>query len=56
MSREKPIILAGEFWERLIDLVVSDDPDSGRYVKAGRWGRMGLKLLVERFFYRSKVR
>ncbi|MEJ2703195.1 MAG: LOG family protein [Sedimentisphaerales bacterium] len=32
LNRNKPIILVGEFWRSLIDLVATDDPDSGRYV------------------------
>jgi hypothetical protein len=29
----KPIILVGEFWRPLVDLVATDDPDSARYVQ-----------------------
>ena len=28
----KPIILVGEFWQPLIDLIKTDDPDAGRYL------------------------
>lgn len=33
LKPDKPIILLGGFWEPVIELVASDDPDSGRYVK-----------------------
>jgi len=29
---DKPIILVGEFWKPLVDLVATDDPDSSRYI------------------------
>jgi uncharacterized protein (TIGR00730 family) len=32
LQERKPIILVGEYWKPLVDLVVIDDPDSGRYV------------------------
>jgi len=33
LNQSKPIILVGEFWKPLVDLVAADDPDSGRYVQ-----------------------
>lgn len=33
LEMKKPIILIGKFWKPLVDLVVTDDPDSSRYVK-----------------------
>ncbi len=30
---DKPIILVGEFWLPLLDLIASDDPESSRYIK-----------------------
>lgn len=33
LKADKPIILVGEFWKSLVELVASDDADSRRYVK-----------------------
>lgn len=33
LNQSKPIILVGEFWKPLVDLVAADDPDSSRYVQ-----------------------
>ncbi len=33
LKSEKPIILLGEFWKPLVELIESDDPGSSRYVK-----------------------
>jgi uncharacterized protein (TIGR00730 family) len=33
LNQSKPIILVSEFWKPLVDLVITDDPDSGRYVQ-----------------------
>ncbi len=33
LETEKPIILVGEFWKPLVDLIASQDPDSDRYLK-----------------------
>jgi hypothetical protein len=32
LNRNKPLILVGEFWKPLVDLVAVDDPESGRFV------------------------
>ena len=32
LRERKPIILVGEYWKPLVDLVAIDDPDSGRYI------------------------
>ena len=32
LNINKPIILVGEFWKSLVDLIATDDPDSGRYI------------------------
>jgi len=31
-TANKPIILVGEFWKPLVDLVATDDPNSSRYI------------------------
>lgn len=33
LNRSKPIILVGDFWKPLLELVTADDPDSRRYIK-----------------------
>lgn len=33
LDANRPIILIGEFWRPLVDLVATDDPDSSRYVE-----------------------
>jgi uncharacterized protein (TIGR00730 family) len=33
LADDKPVILVGEFWKPLVDLVAMDDPKSSRYVK-----------------------
>ena len=32
LDARKPIILIGEFWKPLLDLIAADDPDSMRYI------------------------
>jgi hypothetical protein len=32
INRSKPLILVGEFWKPLVDLVAADDPDSRQFV------------------------
>jgi len=33
INRSKPLILVGEFWKPLVDLVAADDPDSRQFVR-----------------------
>lgn len=33
IKKDKPIILIGGFWKPLIDLIVSDDPESGQCIR-----------------------
>jgi uncharacterized protein (TIGR00730 family) len=33
LKPDKPIILVGEFWKPLVELIATDDPDSSRYVE-----------------------
>jgi uncharacterized protein (TIGR00730 family) len=33
LQTEKPIILVGGFWKPLVDLIATDDPDSGRFIR-----------------------
>ena len=36
LNGDKPIIILGEYWSRLVELVATVDPDSGRHYTAGR--------------------
>jgi len=33
LNSDKPIILVGEFWKPLVELIATDDPASRRYVE-----------------------
>lgn len=33
LKTDKPVILVGEFWRPLVDVVAKDDPGSSRYVR-----------------------
>ena len=33
LNKRKPIILLGEFWKPLVDLIIIDDPDAGRHIR-----------------------
>jgi uncharacterized protein (TIGR00730 family) len=48
LKTDKPIILLGEFWRPLVELVAVDDPDSGRYVKQADSPSEAVKLIVEK--------
>lgn len=41
----KPVILMGEFWRPLVDLVAVEDPESSRYVKFADGPRQIVELL-----------
>jgi len=45
LKTDKPIILLGGFWKPLVELVASDDPDSGRYVKQADEPEQVIKLI-----------
>ncbi len=47
LKTDKPIILLGEFWKPLIELVASDDPDSSRYVKSANEPKEAVRLIIE---------
>jgi predicted Rossmann-fold nucleotide-binding protein len=38
LEERKPIILAGAFWEPLVELIEADDPASVRHLHVGRNG------------------
>jgi uncharacterized protein (TIGR00725 family) len=47
LKTDKPIILLGEFWEPLVELIASDDPGSSRYVKSADKPEEAVKLIIE---------
>ncbi len=47
LNADKRIILVGGFWKPLVDLVSTDDPDSGRYVKLADEPGQAVEIVVE---------
>ncbi|MGD2095714.1 MAG: LOG family protein [Phycisphaerales bacterium] len=47
LETDKPIILLGEFWKPLVELIASDDPGSGRYVESVGKPEEAVKLIIE---------
>jgi hypothetical protein len=47
IEADKPIILVGEFWKPLLDLVATDDPDSGRYVKCADGPKQTVEMIID---------
>ena len=47
LDRAKPIVLAGEFWRPLVDLVAKDDPACTRYVAFAESPEQTAELLKE---------
>jgi uncharacterized protein (TIGR00730 family) len=45
LKTDKLIILLGEFWKPLLDLVASDDPGTGRYVKLANEPQKVMELI-----------
>ncbi len=48
LSEDKPIILLGEYWGRLVELVVSDDADSRRHLMFADGPKRVVELLKGR--------
>lgn len=46
LGAEKPIILIGEFWKPLVELVAVDDPRSSRYVRLASEPKQAVKMIV----------
>ena len=44
---DKPIILVGDFWKPLVDLVASDDPDSSRGIKLADEPARAIHLIID---------
>ncbi len=47
LKPDKPIILIGEFWKPLVELLAADDPDSGRYVELADNPEQAVELIIE---------
>jgi len=47
ISSKKPIILAGGFWQRLVDLMLKDDPGSSRCIRIAQNPQEIRDILVE---------
>ncbi|MHC4228185.1 MAG: LOG family protein [Planctomycetota bacterium] len=47
LKPDKPIILIGEFWKPLVELLAADDPDSGRYVELADNPERAVELIIE---------
>jgi predicted Rossmann-fold nucleotide-binding protein len=47
LETDKPIILVGEFWRPLVELVASDDPDSSRVIKLAAEPAQAIQLIID---------
>jgi uncharacterized protein (TIGR00730 family) len=47
LKADKPIILVGEFWKPLLDLVVTDDPNSSRYIKCADGPKQAVEMIID---------
>ena len=47
LKPDKTIILVGEFWKPLIELIATDDPDSSRYVELADDPRWAVELISD---------
>ncbi len=47
LKANKPIILVGEFWKSLVELLMIDDPDCGRHVKMAEDPRQAVGLVMD---------
>jgi uncharacterized protein (TIGR00730 family) len=45
VEQEKPIIIIGEFWKPLVELIVNDESESGRHIKIVDEPEQAVKLL-----------
>ena len=47
LKADKPIILLGEFWKPLIELIATDDADSSSYVKLADEPKQVVQMIIE---------
>jgi len=48
LKTDKPIILLGGFWKPLIELIATDDADSGRYVKLADEPKQAIEMIIDK--------
>jgi uncharacterized protein (TIGR00730 family) len=46
LEMNKMIILIGGFWRPLVDLIATDEPDSGKYIKLADGPKQAVKLIT----------
>ena len=46
LRENKPIILVGEFWKPLVDLISTDDSESGRYIRQVDQPQQAVTLVI----------
>ncbi len=47
LKADKPIILLGEFWKPLIELIATDDADSSSYVKLANDPKQAVEMIID---------
>ena len=47
LDARKPIILIGEFWKPLLDLIAADDPDSAMFIKCAAGPEQAVQLITD---------
>jgi len=47
LTADRPIILVGDFWRPLVELIARDDPDAARQVKIVKDAQQAVQLLAE---------
>jgi predicted Rossmann-fold nucleotide-binding protein len=47
LPADRPIILVGDFWRPLVELIARDDPDAARQVKIVKDAQQAVQLLAE---------
>jgi predicted Rossmann-fold nucleotide-binding protein len=48
LKADKPIILLGGFWKPLIELIMTDDADSSRYVKLVDEPKQAVEMIIDK--------
>lgn len=46
LETDKPIILIGSFWQPLLDLIATDDPECSKYIKVADSPEKAIKLIT----------
>ena len=48
LNADKPIIILGGFWKPLVELIATDDADSGRYVMIADGQKQAVKMIIDK--------